>query len=140
MKHLSRPLFLSAFAFLASVPALQAQTAKVLSHTVIVAQPPDPIHYEKSIGNYTSTTYPSFFLGTGNTGNGYIYDTQTGKNCAVGHTAEYYERSRSFTYPGDKYAGVIASLFTSVVWLENPVNYGGSLCGDWGIQTINPNR
>jgi hypothetical protein len=107
---------------------------------VIVAQPPDPIHYEKSIGNYTSTTYPSFFLGTGNSGNGYIYDTQTGKNCAVGMPGYYYERSRTFTFPGDKYAGVIASLFTSVAWLENPLNYGGSLCGDWGVQIINPNR
>jgi hypothetical protein len=140
MNHLSGPLLLSAFVFLAPVPALQAQTAKVLSHTVIVAQPPDPIHYEKSIGNYTSTTYPSFFLGTGNSGNGYIYDTQTGKNCSVGMPGYYYERSRTFTYPGDKYAGVIASVFTSVVWLTNPLNYGGSLCGGWGVQTINPNR
>jgi hypothetical protein len=140
MNHLSGPLLLSAFVFLAPVPVLQAQTANVLSHTVIVAQPPDPIHYEKSIGNYTSTTYPSFFLGTGNSGNGYIYDTQTGKSCAVGIPGYYYERSRTYTYPGDKYAGVIASLFTSVVWLTNPLDYGGSLCGGWGVQTINPNR
>jgi hypothetical protein len=140
MNHLSGLLLLSAFAFLAPVSALQAQTAKVLNHTVIVAQPPDPIHYEKAIGNYTSTTYPSFFLGTGNSGNGYIYDTQTGKNCSVGVPGYYYERARTFTYPGDKYAGVIASLFTSVAWLENPLNYGGSLCGDWGVQTINPDR
>lgn len=140
MHHLSGPLLLSAFVLLAPVPALQAQTANVLSHTVIVAQPPDPIHYEKAIGNFDSTTYPSFFLGTGNSGNGYIYDTQTGKNCAVGVPGEYYERARAFTYPGDSYAGVIASLYTSVAWLENPLNYGGSLCGDWGIQTINPNR
>ena len=41
MNHLSGPLLLSAFVFLAPVPALQAQTATVLSHTVIVAQPPD---------------------------------------------------------------------------------------------------
>jgi hypothetical protein len=140
MNTSSSRLLLSAFAFIAAVPWLQAQTANVLSHTVIVAQPPDPIHYEKAIGNYTSTTYPSFFLGTGNSGNGYIYDTQTGKNCSVGIPGYYYERSRTFTYPGDTYAGVIASLFTSVAWLENPLNYGGSLCGGWGTQTINPNR
>jgi hypothetical protein len=140
MKHLSSRLLFSACAFLTTVTTLQGQTATVLSHHVIVAQPPDAIHYEKAIGNFTSTTYPSYFLGTGSTGNGYIYDTQTGTSCSIGHAADYYERARSFTYPGDKYAGVIVGLYTSVAWLENPVNYGGALCGDWGIQPINPNR
>src|SRR5271165_4136057 len=140
MKKLSSLLLFAAIALLPAVPALQGQTAHVLSHTVIVAQPPDPIHYEKAIGNYTSTTYPSFFLGTGNSGNGYIYDTQTGNNCSVGIPGYYYERSRTFTYPGDTYAGVIASLLTSVAWLENPLNWGSSLCGDWPTQVINPNR
>src|SRR5947209_1468684 len=137
MNNLSGPLLLSALVFLAPVPVLQAQTANVLSHTVIAAQPPDPTHFEKAIGNFTSTTYPSFFLGTGNGGNGYIYDTQTGKSCSIGHPGEYYEKARTFTYPGDKYAGVIAALSTSVDWLENPLNYGGALCGNWGIQPIN---
>jgi len=140
MNHLSGLLLVSACAFSTFVTTLHGQTAKVLSHTLIVAQPPDPVHFEKSIGNFTSTTYPSFFLGTGSGGNGYIYDTQTGTSCSIGHPGEYYEKSRTFTYPGDKYAGVIVALSTSVAWLENPLNYGGSLCGDWGVQPINPNR
>jgi hypothetical protein len=138
--NFSSRLIFSAFPLLVTVPVIQGQTATLISHSVIVAQPPDPIHFEKAIGNFTSTSYPSFFLGTGDAGNGYIYDTQTGKNCAVGIPAEYYERSRAFTYPGDSYAGVIASLYTSVAWIENPLNYGGSLCGDWQTQPINPNR
>jgi hypothetical protein len=140
VNNFSTRLIFSVFALLTMVPVVQAQTATLVSHTIIVAQPPDPIHFEKAIGNFTSTSYPSFFLGTGSGGNGYIYDTQTGQSCSIGHPAEYYERARTFTYPGDKYAGVIASLSTSVAWLENPVNYGGALCGDWGVQPINPNR
>ena len=138
MKQLSSLLLFSACAFLTTVTTLQGQTAIVLSHSVIVANPPDATHFEKAIGNFTSTTYPSFFLGTGGTGNGYIYDTQTGKSFSV-MPDNYYERSRTFTYPGDKYAGVIVGLNTSIAWLENPANWGGSLCGGWGFQTINPN-
>jgi hypothetical protein len=138
MKNLSSLLLFSACAFLTSVTTLEGQTANVLSHTVIVAQPPDPTHLEKAIGNFTSTTYPSFFLGTGN-GSGYVYDTQTGKSCAI-LPGNYYERARTFTYPGDKYAGLIVGLYTSVAFLENPLNWGGSLCGDWGLQPINANR
>jgi hypothetical protein len=139
MRTLSRLLLFSAFAFPATVPALQGQTATVLSHTVIVAQPPDATHMEKAIGNFTSTSYPSFFLGTGGAGNGYIYDTQTGKSCSI-FPDNYYERARTFTYPGDKYAGIIVGLNTSVGWLENPLNWGGSVCGGWSLQPINPNR
>jgi hypothetical protein len=138
LKNFSSRLILSAFALLATAPAIQGQTATVLSHSVIVAQPPDAIHYEKAIGNFTSTSYPSYFLGTGV--NGYVYDTQKGTNCSLGIPAEYYERSRAFTYPGDTYSGVIASLYTSVDWLENPLNWGSSLCDDWQVQPINPNR
>jgi hypothetical protein len=139
MRTLSRLLLFSAFAFPATVPALQGQTATVLSHTVIVAQPPDATHMEKAIGNFTSTSYPSFFLGTGGAGNGYIFDTQTGKSCSI-FPDNYYERARTFTYPGDKYAGIIVGLNTSVGWLENPLNWGGSVCGGWSLQPINPNR
>lgn len=131
-------VFLSAFALLSVTPELQGQTATVLSHVVISAQPPDQTRYEKAVGNFTSTSYPSFFLGTNSAG--YVYDTQTGKNCSLDVSAEYYERARSFTYPGDKYAGVVASLYTSVAWLENPLNWGASVCGGWPAQTINPNR
>jgi hypothetical protein len=119
------------------MPAAQSQTADILSHSVIVANPPDSVHFEKSIGNFTSTSYPSYFLGTSS--NGYIYDINTGKNCSVGVPGSYYERARAFTYPGDKYAGVIASLETSTVWLENPLNGGGNLCNGWHAQVINPN-
>ncbi len=130
--------FSKAITLLSIATAMQGQTATVLSQSVISAAPPDALHYEKTIGNFTSTSYPSFFLGTDS--NGYIYDTQTGHNCSLGIPDKYYERSHAFTYPGDKYAGIIASLNTSIAWLENPLNWGGSLCGDWQIQTINPNR
>jgi hypothetical protein len=138
MKHFAVRTLLSVLALLTLIPVIQGQTAKILSHSVISAQPPDSAHFEKAIGNFTGTSYPSFFLGTDS--NGYIYDTQTGKSCSLGIPALYYERSRSFTYPGDRYPGVIASLYTRVAWLENPLNWGGSLCNDWGVQIINPNR
>jgi hypothetical protein len=135
MKHSS--LFLLMTAFLpALMPAAYSQTANILSSKVIVADPPNSIHFEKSIGNFTSTTYPSYFLGTNESG--YIFDTTTGQNCSVGVSAQYYERSRTYTYPGDKYAGVIASLEYSTVWLENPLNVGKSLCGGWNPQVVNP--
>jgi hypothetical protein len=73
MNNSSTCLILSAFALLASVPSIRGQIATLRSHSVIVAQPPDPIHFEKAIGNFTSTSYPSFFLGTGDAGNGHIY-------------------------------------------------------------------
>jgi hypothetical protein len=122
----------------ASVSLLHGQAVNVISHTVISAQPPDPIHYEKAIGNFTSPSYPSYFLGTNL--DGYVFDPQTGQNCSLGIPADYYERARPFTYPGDQYAGIIASLYTNVTWLENPLNGGLSLCNDWGTQVINPNR
>lgn len=125
--------------FLVVLPlTLNSQTAQLLSHTVITANPPDSTQYEKTIGNFTNPSYPSYFLGTDS--NGYVYDTTTGQNCSLGVSAEYYERSRAFTYPGDQYAGVIASLYTSVAWLENPLNWGGSLCGGWQVQPINSSR
>jgi hypothetical protein len=135
MKH-AKPLLLGLLLPL-MVPAAHTQTANLLSHSVIVANPPDSIHFEKAIGNFTSTSYPSYFLGTSS--NGYIYDTTTGKECSVGVPGFYYERSRTYTFPGDKYAGVIASLETSTVWLENPLNVGGNFCNGWHAQVISPN-
>jgi hypothetical protein len=136
MKRVRFWMFLSLFLPLI-VPTAVSQTANLLSHTVIVANPPDSIHFEKAIGNFTSTSYPSYFLGTSS--NGYIYDTTTGKECSVGVPGYYYERSRTYTFPGDKYAGVIASLETSTVWLENPLNVGGNPCNGWHAQVISPN-
>jgi hypothetical protein len=132
-----RVLFM-VFALLTAAPALRSQTASVLSHTVISANPPDTVHFEKAAANFTSTSYPSYFLGTSS--DGYVYDTQTGQNCSVKVPGSYYERSRPIVEGSDKYAGVIVSLETSVVWLENPLNWGSPLCGGWGVQVINPNR
>src|ERR1700674_6065933 len=86
-----RVLFM-VFALLTAVPALRSQTAKVLSHTVSSANPPDTVHLAKAAANFTSTSYPSYFLGTSS--NGYVYDTQTGQNCSVQVPGSYYERSR----------------------------------------------
>ncbi len=120
------------------VPCVHGQTAQLLTHTVLSPAPPDSVHWEKAIGNFTSTTYPSYFLGTDK--NGYVYDNQKGSNCSIGVPAQYYERSRTFTYPGDQYAGLIASQFTRIVWLANPLNWGGSLCNGWAVVTITGNR
>ena len=118
-------------------PAIYGQTANLLSHSVIVANPPDAIHFEKAIGNFTSTSYPSYFLGT--SANGYIYDVNSNNNCITGVPGYYYERARTYTYPTDQYAGVIASLEYSTAWIQNPLNVGRSLCSGWGMQVINPN-
>jgi hypothetical protein len=135
MKHFRLFLFVTTF-LPVFIPVAHTQTANILSSSVIVADPPNSIHFEKSIGNFTSSSYPSYFLGTNESG--YIYDTTTGQNCSVGVSAQYYERSRTYTYPGDKYAGVIASLEYSTVWLENPLNVGRSLCSGWNPQVVNP--
>jgi hypothetical protein len=136
MKHTKLRIFLTACLPVVTA-AVYGQTANLLSHSVIVANPPDAIHFEKAIGNFTSTSHPSYFLGTSN--NGYTYDTTAGTNCSVGVPGYYYERSRTYTFPGDQYAGVIASLETSTVWLENPLNVGGNVCNGWNAQVINPN-
>jgi hypothetical protein len=129
--------FLAAIACLVLPPA-ESQTANILSHSEIVANPPDTVHFEKSIGNFTSAAYPSYFLGTSS--NGYIYDTRTGQACSLGVPGYYYERSKPFTWGTDKYPGLIVSLETSTVWLESPVNGGGNICNGWHVQEINPNR
>ncbi len=121
-----------------AVPVMQGQTATVLSHSVISAIPPDTTSYEKAIGNFTNTSYPSFFLGTN--AYGYLYDGQSGGSCGINVPANYYESASAFTYPGDQYAGVMASLYTSTVWLENPLNYGGTACDNWQVQPINPGQ
>src|ERR1700722_18509756 len=136
MKRVSFWMFLSLFLPLI-VPTAVSQTANLLSHTVIVANPPDSIHFEKAIGNFTSTSYPSYFLGTSS--NGYVYDISTDKSCSLGVPGYYYERSRTYTFPGDQYAGVMGSLEPSTVWLENPLNVGGNVCNGWNAQVINPN-
>ncbi len=119
-------------------PCVHSQTATLLSHTVIAPAPPDSIHWQKAIGRFTNTSYPSYFLGTDQ--NGYIYDVQQRSNCSIQVPARYYERSRAFTYPGDQYAGLVASQMTRIVWLANPLNWGGSLCNEWGVEVINGNR
>lgn len=118
--------------------AANAQTAQLLSHSLITPTPPDSIQYEKAIGNFTSTEHPSYFLGTDS--NSYIFDTETGQSCSLNVPGKYYEGARPYTHPGDKYAGVVASLYTSTVWLENPMNWGGDVCGGWPVQVIDPNR
>ena len=76
MKHTRLLMFVTACLSILT-PAVYGQTANLLAHSVIVANPPDSIHFEKAIGNFTSTSHPSYFLGTSN--NGYTYDLTAGR-------------------------------------------------------------
>jgi hypothetical protein len=50
-------VLLAAMLLVMAVPAIQAQTATVLSHLVIAAQTPDAIHYEKTIGTFPKLNF-----------------------------------------------------------------------------------
>lgn len=113
--------------------AAHAQTAVVKRHT-IAANPPDTLHLEKAIGHFTSPDYPSYYLGTSSAG--YIYDTKKKITITVDRDGNHYERARAFTYPGDAYAGVIASVDDRTVWYQNPANRGGDPAQAWSKQVV----
>jgi hypothetical protein len=137
VKHFRLCVLFATFLFLGTRTA-QCQTVNILSHSVIDANPPDSVRFERAAGNFTSTSYPSFFLGTDS--NGYLYDANTGENCSIDVAGYYFESARPFTWGTDQYAGVIAGINGSTVWLENPLNWGDSVCNGWQVQLINPDH
>ena len=78
--------------------AAKAQMAQLLSHLLITSAPPDSIRYEKAIGNFTSTEYPSYFLGTDS--NSYIFDTQTGQSCSLDVPGQVLRGRAAIQAPG----------------------------------------
>lgn len=117
-----------------AAPAAHAQTAIAQRHT-IVANPPDAMHLEKAIGNFTSREYPAYYLGTSS--GGYIYDTRKQITITVDRDGNHYESARAFTYPGDVYAGIIASVADQTIWYRNPANHnGGDPTRAWTKQVV----
>jgi hypothetical protein len=134
LKTLSlRPALAVAFLLLAT-GLLEAQSVS-FNTSIIDPAPPDAQHLEKAIGYFTSPNYPSFYLGTD--AGGYIYDTNTGSMINIDQDGFHYERARPFTYPGDTYAGIIASVNRQTIWYQNPANWdGGDPTQQWGKQSV----
>jgi hypothetical protein len=107
----------------------------IVQQQVIVENPPDAMHLEKAIGNFTSPDYPAYYLGTSS--GGYIYDTKKQITIAVDQDGNHYERARAFTYPGDVYAGIVASVAGETIWYQNPANRnGGDATQPWDKQIV----
>ncbi len=129
---------LSVLAFLTTSVA-QSQTFSFTETTI----DPNPTlvggtSYEKTIGYFTSTSYPSYFLGS--QAGAYLYDPVKGLKFTIDPGNEYYERAKPFLFPGDTYPGIIASRGGQLVWLQNPANWdGGDAAQPWGSYVINPN-
>jgi len=111
---------------------------------------------EKVIDYFTSTTIPSIVVGfqldEGNRGGIYLYTSTSGsiagpwQQTAIAGSGSAYERAVPFTYPGDTYPGIIASIQPTgsskhqIIWYQNPKNWGHDpTTYPWGVQVINPN-
>jgi hypothetical protein len=109
---------------------------------------------EKLVGYFTSTTTPSIVVGfqTENStlGGIYLYTSTSGsiagpwQQTAIANSGDAYERAAAFTYPGDTYPGVIASIQPAgsstyqIIWYQNPKNWGlDPTTHPWGVQVIN---
>ena len=120
---------------LASVSRFAPAQSVSINTMVVDSSPPDGEHLEKAIGYFTSTGYPSYYLGTDQSG--YIYDTVSHSQITVDNDGFHYERAKAFTYPGDSYAGIIASVGGQTIWYQNPANgNGGDPTQPWGKQSI----
>src|SRR4029077_11377908 len=96
---------------------------------------------EKVIDYFTSTTNPSV-VNANNNGFGGIYIyvndgslTGTWAWHQIGY-GNCYEHAAAFKYRGDKYPGIIASLYTRLFWFENPANSGGDPLSIWPTNVI----
>ena len=123
------PFRLSLFGALFALPAL-AQSFSVSDS--IVDYPPGAL-YEKAIGYFTSTSYPSYFLGTSS--GAWIYDTQRGITITVASTGFHYEHAAPFYANGATYPDIIASVDDTLVRYVNPANGGAN---SWGRVVMNP--
>jgi hypothetical protein len=108
---------------------------------------------EKVIGYFTSTTVPSIVVGFAGTPGGlYLYTSTSGsidgpwQQTVIANSGDAYERAVAFTYPGDVYPGVVASIQPAgssnhqIIWYQNPKNRGLDPTADpWSVQVINPN-
>jgi len=112
---------------------------------------------EKVVGYFTSTTLPSVVVGfqpNNSQGGLYLFTSTTGQltgpyqPTALVAAGDAYERAVAFTYPGDTYPGIIASIEPSgasnhqIIWYRNPANSGGNPLDpkQWGVQVINPSH
>ncbi len=132
MIHLKLALFAPLVILLS--PVSQGQTF-TYSKTVINSNPSANgwgLSFEKSIGYFTSTAYPSYFLGS-QTG-AHIYDLNTGQVITVSSGGYHYERSKAFRYAGEAYDNVAASVDDTLVIYLNPNNTKQS---GWTKQIVN---
>jgi hypothetical protein len=110
---------------------------------------------EKVVDYFTSTEIPSIVVGfqpdDGTRGGIYLYTSTTRsiagpwQQTAIASSGSAYERAVAFTYPGDTYPGVIASIQPAgsskhqIIWYQNPKNWGHDpTTSPWGVQVINP--
>jgi hypothetical protein len=119
------PTYFAVLALLASAPIARGETF-LFTKTTIAPNPPATgagMSLEKAIDYFTSTSYPSFFLGSQH--GAFIYDAEKRSRISIASEGYHYEKAKPFLYPGDKYPGIIASVDNTLVWYQNPANWNG---------------
>lgn len=107
---------------------------------------------EKVVGYFTSAALPSVIVGfAGSPGGLYLYTSTSGsitgpwRQTVIASAGNAYERAVAFTFPGESYPGVIASIQPpgsrkyQIILYKNPKNRGlDPTTSPWGAQVINP--
>jgi hypothetical protein len=138
MKFPKREMLFSILMLLGFAPISRSETF-LFTTTAITPNPSAGgagMSLEKAIGYFASTSYPSFFLGSGH--GAVIYDPQKGAKITIAREGYHYEKAKPFLYPGDTYPGIIASVDNTLVWYQNPANWnGGDASKPWPKYIIN---
>ncbi len=137
MIHLKFALF-APLAMLAISPASQGQNF-THSQSVIAVNPYAGGYgdnFEDSLGFFDNSGSPSYFLGSFA---GARLFTPSGPFVVTSQAAgEFYESSKTYLYPGNKYPDLIVSENNQLVMLINPANgNGGNASVSWGKFVIN---
>jgi hypothetical protein len=88
------------------VPLAHSQTISRLNAVHVLANVPGKIHFVKLRDVFTAPDHVSYFMGSDS--GGFIYDPKDGKMTQIA-SGDFYERARSYVFPGDSTASIIAS-------------------------------
>ena len=109
---------------------------------------------EKTLGFFTNTSVPSVIVGRGEftqafscSETGGLFLTRSTGNIdgpwlttTINSSGNFYERSKSYTVPGDTWPSVVASELVDTALYRNPMNTGGDPTQPWPKIIINPSR
>src|SRR5262249_23793137 len=96
----------------------------------------------KTVGYFTSKTFPSVVLGTSR--GLYLYTSSSGTlsgpwvRTTIDPDGKFYESSAASQKAGDTYPGIVISRSRQLVWYSNPMNKGGDATQRWPMEVINP--